>query len=96
MGFLWGVRRKSGEIYVATKGGEIKRARSVRRIPVEDRWSLDNINWVRGVPWNFGAGDEDADGEIPEEKLAEAERGEMRRGGGPEVIVVNTREKEPR
>ena len=32
-GIFIGVRRRSGEVYVATKEGEIKRARSVRRIP---------------------------------------------------------------
>ena len=29
------------------------------------------LNWVKNVPWNKWKGDEDADGEIPEEKMAE-------------------------
>ena len=49
---------------MATKEEEIKRARSVRRIPVGQRWDPDCMKWVKGVPWNSGKGDEDADGEI--------------------------------
>jgi len=96
-GIFIGVRRRSGEVFVATKEGEIKRVRSVRRIPEEQRWGLDCVNWVKGVPWNFGKGDENADGDIPEEKLVVAARGGAGAGGGsPEVVVVNTRERDPR
>ena len=45
------------------------------------------------MPWNKWAGDEDADGEFPEEKLVEPAVVEQR---VPEVVFVNTREKEPR
>ena len=41
--------------------------RSVRRIPEEDKWGVDCINWVKRPPWNRYHGAEDADGEVPEE-----------------------------
>ena len=42
--------------------------RSVRRIPVEDRWGPDCVGWVRHVPWNRYSGDEQADGDVPESR----------------------------
>ena len=60
---------------------------------MQERWGDDNLNWVKNVPWNKWAGDEDADGEIPEEKLVEPAVVGQR---VPEVVFVNTREKEPR
>ena len=45
---------------------KIKHTRTVRRIPEEERWNLNHIELVRVVPWNRGAGDEEADGGIPD------------------------------
>ena len=90
-----GVRRRSGEIWVATKDGVV-RARSVRRIPKEERWCNDCLEWVRHVPWNKSKDDDEADGDIPEEKLRESEVGSSGGGGAPDIVVVNTREKQPR
>ena len=40
--------------------------RTVWRIPEEERWHVDNLEWVQMVTWNTGAEDADADGELPE------------------------------
>ena len=50
-GIFVGVRRRSGEVWVAVKG-KVLSARSVRRIPVEHRWGEDCLPWVDRVPWN--------------------------------------------
>ena len=61
-GIFVGVRVRSGEFWVATKTG-VNRARSVRRIPEEDRWSEDCVNWVRHVLWHLYKGRRDPRGE---------------------------------
>ena len=48
-GISVGVRRKSGEIWISV-GDKVLGARSVRRIPVEDRWSEDCVKWVKRAP----------------------------------------------
>lgn len=92
-GVFVGVQPRTGEVWVATKDG-LKKARSVKRIPKEDRWSTDSIDWVKHVPWNRYKGDENADGEIPEEKIAEdiASRG----SDGRPTVIVKTRGIGPR
>ena len=40
----------NGEHYVATKGGVI-RARTLRRLPVEERWRIEEIKSIVGTPW---------------------------------------------
>ena len=47
-GIFVGVRRRSGEVWVAVKG-KLMVVRSVRRIPVEERWSKDCVEWVDRV-----------------------------------------------
>ena len=94
-GIFVGVKRKGGEVWVATKEGGMKAVRSVRRIPVEERWGEDCLDWVKNVPWNRGDGGE-TDGEIPEEKLEEPGERQEENEGLKGVVFVNTREKEPR
>ena len=65
-----GVRRKSGEGWVSVKD-KVFGVRSVRRIPVEDRWGEDCVGWVKRAPWNRYKGDEFADGEVPDEVVPE-------------------------
>ena len=48
-----GVRRRSGEFWVALKEGGVRAVRTVRRIPEEHRWGSDNRNWVKHVPCLF-------------------------------------------
>ena len=62
---LVGVRRRSGESWVAVKD-KVLSVRSVRRIPVEQRWGEDCISWVSKAPWNRYEEALDADGEVPE------------------------------
>ena len=40
--------------------------RTARRIPEEETWHVDNLEWVQMVRRNTGAEDADADGELPE------------------------------
>ena len=64
-GIFVGIRRKSSEITVATKD-RILFVRSVKRIPEQQRWTKDSVDWVRWAPWNHYAEDELADGDVPE------------------------------
>ena len=43
-GIFVGVRRRSGEVWIAVKG-KILSARSVRRISVEKRWGGGGYGW---------------------------------------------------
>ena len=92
---LCGVRQKSVEFWVANEGG-IHKARSVRRIAVQDRWTQDSVKWVKYVPWNRYKDQQDADGDIPEEAAVNVEpRRTEDDARGPE-IVVKTRQVPPR
>ena len=85
-----GVKWESGEIVVATPE-KILPTRSVRRIPVEERWGKDCLDWVKWAPWKWHAGVED-EGDLPEGIPAE----ERLAGGssGNKVIFVDVREKQ--
>ena len=63
-GIFVGIRQKSGEIWVADRNG-VHKARSVRRLAKQDRWTTDSVSWVRNAPWNRYKGQEDAGGDIP-------------------------------
>ena len=64
--FVVGVRRRSGELWIAVKH-KVFAATSARRIPVEERWGEDCAEWVNRAPWNVYKAEECADGEVPEE-----------------------------
>ena len=64
-GIFVGVRRRSGEVWVAVRG-KILSAWPVRRVPVEHRWGFGR------VPWNRYMEALDADGEVPEDLIVEA------------------------
>ena len=89
-GIFVGVIRKSGEFLVSREDGDITRAKSVRRIPLEDRWGEDNINWVKRPPWNQYKGDENADGEVPEEYLVTVDQ-QLSNSTSNKVIYVQSR-----
>ena len=77
LGIFVGVRRRSHEAMIMTQDG-LTRARSLKRIPEEKRWSEDCVNWVNWVPWHRYKDDETADGYVPEgvpedEKLPSAQ-----------------------
>ena len=92
-----GVRVQSGEFWVAMKAGANK-ARSVRRIPEEERWSKDCVEWVKHVLWHLYKGHPEADGEIPEDKIVEPGMGAVRAVDDMEspLVVVRTRQVPPR
>ena len=60
-GIFVGVRRRSNELYLATKDGVVQ-SRSVKRLPVEMRWGRDCIDWVKWAPWNRYRDASDAEG----------------------------------
>ena len=78
---------------VVTEGG-LEEARSVKRIPEENRWGEDNLSWVKWAPWRKYRDAVDADGDllegVPEEELG---RKEDRPGA---LVFVNTKESAPR
>ena len=89
-----GVRRTSGEVWIATRD-KLQCARSIRRIPVEQRWGDDCLSWVQGVPWNLYKDAPDADGDLPEGIILVEPR-DVASGSGDRVIVVETKSKPPR
>ena len=60
-----GVKAICGEQWVATKQG-LQAARSVRRLPVEDRWNENNKDLVKHVWCEKSGEDFAADGDLPE------------------------------
>jgi len=63
-GILLGVRRKSGEVWVATDEKLIC-VRTVGRIPIQGMCCMDCLTWIPGVPWNTYKGHRYADGDMP-------------------------------
>ena len=94
LGIFVGVRRRSGEVWVAVKG-EVISVRSVRRIPEEERWSKDCVEWVDRVMWNRYKDDSGADGDVPEGVSADepVSSGSTR---SPKINVIDTLNKPPR
>ena len=91
-GLFVGVRTKSNEIIVIDREtGSVRTVRTVRRVPEEERWSPDNLQWVQAVPWNHGKDDGEADGEMPE---FDVKAGPGRRLTPGEVDEVATRDKD--
>lgn len=77
-GIFLGVRGKSGEIIVGSRSG-VKKARTIQRRPVEERWKASAIELVSGVPWRTCDDDPNVDGEKLEAvKLSEFEAAAQR------------------
>ena len=57
-----GIKRSSGEVIVASDTGDVKWARTVKRVPIQDRWQASNLEWVKYFPWNLGVHDKLAEG----------------------------------
>ena len=53
-GTMVGVRTKSGQLWIAREKGEIVKTRRVRKMPEDQRWGVDTVNWVKRVLWNRG------------------------------------------
>ena len=79
-------------MWIVNKEG-LHEARTLKRLPVEERRGRDNTEWVQWVPWHRYRGAVDRDGDIPEG--VEAEDPPKRDGEG-EPIYVNTRLQPPR
>ena len=93
-GIFVGVRKRSNELSVATPEG-ILQVRSVKRIPVEQRWGNDCVDWVKWAPWHRYREAEDADGDVPEGVPAEERKvGVERESEG--TVIIRTRESAPR
>ena len=91
-GVFVGARPASGELWIATKDKTVA-VRSIRRLPVEQRWGPDCVQWVRRTLWNRYKDDAGADGELPEE-VPQATAPDLEpRGGG---VVYVTRDAAPR
>jgi hypothetical protein len=66
-GLFVGVKVSSNEMVIMDEETKtVKFTRTVRRVPEEERWQVENLTWVRAVPWNLGPGDKEEDGEMPE------------------------------
>jgi hypothetical protein len=94
-GIFVGVRPRSGEVIIATPTG-ITKARSVRRIPIEDRWTMDTLKWVKHVPWHRFDSDPEADGELPEDVDREPAPATTMGGQHQKIVIVSTKEAKPR
>ena len=61
-GVYLGIKQDSNDSWIGTEGGEVIAARSLRRTTDEEKWSMDAINKVKGVPWDLKG---ERDGEAP-------------------------------
>ena len=93
-GIFVGMRRKSNEVMIATEEG-IEEVRSVRKLPKEQRWGEDTLNWVKWAPWRKYKDAIDADGDLPEGVPVE-ERSSPEEARPDRVVFVDTRERAPR
>jgi hypothetical protein len=94
-GIFVGARSCSGEFLLATSLG-VRKCRSIRRLPLQERWGLDCLNWVKNVPWHLYRGDLLADGDIPEDNAVEPEPAVAGAREGQAGIVVKMRAPPPR
>merc|ERR1712020_702846 len=98
VGIFVGVNRRSGEIFIVNKEG-LHESRTVKRLPLEERWGRDNTEWVLWVPWHRYHGAEDRDGDVPEGvEVEERENGDKNAGDQKkgEPVIINTRLMPPR
>lgn len=94
-GIFVGVKPRSGELLIATTSGT-NSVRSVRRIPVEERWTPDTLKWVKHVPRHKCDGDPAADGDLPEEVRWDTAEVNLMGGQYEKVVIVSTKESKPR
>ena len=90
-GLFMGVRARSNELIIADRDTNgLKYVRTVRRVPLEQRWSVHNLECVRAVPWNRGEEDEEADGDIPEVDVKQGPGRTLTPGEREEIATQET------
>ena len=90
-GTFVGVRWRSKEIMVSTPDG-IRYCRSVKRLPVERRWSEDSLKWVQWCPWRRYKDAPDGEGDVPE-GVPEEER--KLEGSKERMVFIETQARAP-
>ena len=91
-GIFVGVRPRSGEVWIATPDKTLS-VRSIRRLPMDQRWGDDSVRWPRRTLWNRSKDDLGADGDLPEAVPQSVAPPVEPRGG---VVFLETRDKVPR
>eukprot|EP00973_Karenia_brevis_P005693 776508-Karenia_brevis.AAC.1 len=84
-GLFVGVDRKSNEVIVSTEEG-IRKSRSNNWIPMDLRWSIGSVKWIKLAPWRKHKDAENADGDLPEgapdEEREQPDQNQDKGGGG--------------
>ena len=62
-------------------------------MPLEQRWSVHRLDWVRAVPWNRGKEDEDAEGHAPEFDVKQGPERTLTLGVREEIATQETRKR---
>ena len=96
-GVFLGVVPVSHEYIIGTADG-IQRCRTMRRFAPSCRWNLENINKIRGTPWQWKPNPDDAEAseppkasEVPVEPMPAADPGnrKKKRGSHKDAIFEN-------
>ena len=95
LGIFVGVKWKNGEIIVANQEG-VTMARTVRRIPVEKRWSKDSLRRVKWAPWHRYTDAEGADGDVPAGVPEEEEKERGVQAEKEKMVFVKVQDTPPR
>ena len=53
VGVFLGIKGDSNESWIGTSKGEVAFARSLRRMTDEDKWALEDVENVQGLPWDL-------------------------------------------
>ena len=56
------MKGSTGEVIVGDRNG-VWKTRTIKRKPEEERWKMENLEMVGGVPWRVSETDENVDGE---------------------------------
>ena len=85
-GVYLGYRWASGEHVIGDSNG-VWKTRTAQRRPYEERWSVETLEWIGGVPWHVREGDPDADGLMDQDELVKVIDGKRRADGLPDVPI---------
>ena len=68
-GIYLGIKGDSNESWIGTESGKVISARSIRRMSDDEKWRIDEIESIVGLPWDLKGekrGEATADLEVPE------------------------------